>query len=88
MSLWALARVHPEDKELSRQATEQLINRLKEQDPFVRVAAARALAALPPAPEITLPIWEKALKDADATTVQSRLGCLGLSRAGGCSEVD
>jgi HEAT repeat protein len=50
VSLWALARVHPEDKELRRQATEQLVERLKDQDPFVRVAAALALAALPPAP--------------------------------------
>ena len=55
VSLWALARVHPEDKDLRRQATEQLIARLKDKDPFVRVAAARALAALPPAPEITAP---------------------------------
>ena len=45
VSLWALARVHPEDKELRRQATEQIVDRLKDQDPFVRVAAARALAA-------------------------------------------
>ncbi|MGA2796097.1 MAG: HEAT repeat domain-containing protein [Thermoguttaceae bacterium] len=76
VSLWALARVHPEDKELCRQATTQLVDRLKEQDPFVRVAAARALAALPPAPEITLPILEKALKDADTTTIQHALDAL------------
>jgi HEAT repeat protein len=76
VSLWALARVHPEDKELRRQATVQIIERLKDQDPFVRVAAARALAALPPAPEITLPIWEKALKDADATTILHALDAL------------
>ncbi len=76
VSLWTLARVHPEDKELRRQATEQLVERLKEKDPFVRVAAARALAALPPAPEITLPIWEKALKDADPETIQHALDAL------------
>jgi HEAT repeat protein len=76
VSLWALARVHPEDKELRRQATEQLVERLKEQDPFVRVAAARALAALPPAPEISLPILEKALKDADTTTIHHALDAL------------
>ena len=52
-SLWALARVHPEDKQLRGEATEKLIARLKESDPFVRAAAARALAELPPAPEIT-----------------------------------
>ena len=75
VSLWALARVHPEDKELRRQATEQSVERLKDQDPFVRVVAARALASLPPAPEITIPIWEKALKDADATTAPLCIGC-------------
>jgi HEAT repeat protein len=76
ISLWTLTRVHPEDKGLRRQATEQIVERLKDHDPFVRVAAARALAALPPAPEITLPIWEKALKDADETTIQHALDAL------------
>ena len=73
-SLWALARVHPEDKELRREATEQLIARLKEKDSLVRVAAAHALVALPPAPEITMPIWEKAFQDADETTIRHALG--------------
>lgn len=75
-SLWALARVHPEDKQIRREATQQLIARLKDADPFVRVAAARALAELPPAPEITAPIWEKALQDADETTVHYALDAL------------
>lgn len=75
-SLWALARVHPEDKELRRDVTEQLIARLKDADPFVRVAAARGLAALPPAPEITAPLLEKALQDADETTVHHALDAL------------
>jgi len=76
VSLWALARVHPDDKELRREATEKLIDRLKEKDQFVRVAAARALAALPPAPEITGPIWEKALQGADAATLSHALDAL------------
>ncbi len=76
VSLWALARVHPDDKELRRQATEQIVDRLKDQDPNVRVVAARALAALPVAPEITIPALEKALKGADATTVQYALDAL------------
>jgi HEAT repeat protein len=75
-SLWALCRVHPEDKDLRRQTTEQLIARLKEKDPFVRTAAARALAALPPAPEITGPIWEKAMQEADETTARHMLDAL------------
>lgn len=75
-SLWALARVHPEDRDLRRQAGEQLIERLKDQNPFVRVAAARGLAALPPAPEIMAPIWEKALQNADETTVRHAMDAL------------
>jgi HEAT repeat protein len=73
-SLWALARMHPEDKELRREVTEQLIARLKDKDSLVRVAAAHALTALPPAPEITGPIWEKAIQDADETTIRHALG--------------
>ncbi len=75
-SLWAVARVHPEDKQIRRAATARLIERLKDEDPLVRVAAAHALAALPPAPEITGPIWEKALQDADETTVRNALDAL------------
>ncbi|OHB85184.1 MAG: hypothetical protein A2V98_20435 [Planctomycetes bacterium RBG_16_64_12] len=76
VSHWALARVHPEDTDLRREATEQLVARLKDEDPFVRVVAAQALTALPPAPEITIPIWEKAMKDADETTVHHALDAL------------
>jgi HEAT repeat protein len=76
VSLWALARVHPEDKDLRRQATELIVERLKDNDPFVRVAAARALAALPPAPAITLPIWRKAMKDANSATINQALDAL------------
>jgi HEAT repeat protein len=72
-SLWTLVRVYPKDKELRRETTERLIEGLKDQDPFVRTQAAHALAALPPAPEITGPIWEKALQDADETTVRNAL---------------
>jgi len=75
-SLWALALVHPENKEFRREATERLIDRLKDEDPFVRVAAARGLAALPPAPEITGPIWEKALQNMDEKGVQYSLDAL------------
>jgi HEAT repeat protein len=75
-SLWALARVHPEDKDLRRQVTEVLIERLKDKDPHVRAMAAQALSSLPPAPEITMPIWEKALADADEATLRNALDAL------------
>jgi len=76
VSLWALARVHADDKELRRAAAEQLIGRLKDGDPLVRVGAARALASLPPAPDITLPIWEKAMAGADEATIRHALDAL------------
>lgn len=75
-SLWALASIHPEDKALRSEVAEQLVSRLKDEDPLVRVAAARALTALPPAPEIMAPIWEKAFQDADETAVLNALDAL------------
>jgi HEAT repeat protein len=75
-SFWTLARLHPEDKEIRREVTERLAERLKEQDPNVRAWAAQGLAALPPAPDITVPIFEKAFQDADETTVRSALDAL------------
>lgn len=70
VSTWALARLAPEDMELRRTATEKLVAAIQSDDPFVRVTAARGLASLPPAPDVTLPIIEKALANADPATVQ------------------
>src|SRR5262249_5447983 len=69
-SYWALGNLHPQDKTIRSEVTEALIKRLADEDPYVRTAAARALASLPPAPEITGPIWEKAIQNADDTTMQ------------------
>ncbi len=76
VSYWALARVHPDDMELRREAVVELVARMKDENPQVRQVAARALAALPPAPEIVIPIWEEAMKDADATTVYHALDAM------------
>jgi HEAT repeat protein len=76
VSHWTLARAHPTDKELMRGAVERLVGRITDEDPYVRVAAARALAALPPAPEITVPIFERALQNADETTAHYALDAL------------
>ncbi len=78
VSLWAMALAYPKDRQLRVKATEQLIERLKDEDAYVRVAAARGLAALPPAPEITIPIWERSLKNADETTLHHALDALAL----------
>jgi len=75
-SLWALAMIHSSDKQLRKEAAEALVEGLKSQDPLARVAAARALAALPPAPDITIPIFEKAFKDADDATIRHALDAL------------
>ena len=77
-SLWALARVHPEDKQRRREATEQLVERLKDADARVRQAAAYALIALPPAPEITIPAMEKAFQGADQTTIQYAVDAIAV----------
>ena len=76
VSLWALSRVHPDDKELRVKTAEALIARLKDANPFVRKAAALAMASLPPAPEIVAPLWEKAMKDADETTVRNAMDAI------------
>ncbi len=76
-SMWALARVHPEDKAIRIETTEKLAARLKDKDPFVRAAAAKMLVALPPAPEITaqiMQVMQKAMKDADESTIHNALG--------------
>ena len=75
-ALWALASIHPDDKDVRREVGEQLVSRLKDEDPLIRVAAARALTALPPAPEVMAPIWEKAFADADETVVYNALDSL------------
>ena len=76
VSYWALARVHPEDMELRREAIVELVARLKDERPHVREVAARALASLPPAPEIVIPVWEEAMKDADPTTALHALDAM------------
>ena len=72
-SLWTLARLHPDDKEIRREVTERLCQRLKEQDPNIRAWAAQGLASLPPAPEIAVPIFENAFQGADEATIRSAL---------------
>jgi HEAT repeat protein len=80
-SLWALARVHPEDKELFREVAERLIPRLKDTDLIVRQTVAHALLSLPPDPEITMPIWAKVFQDADDTTIRHALGAVAAQGA-------
>ena len=82
ISYWALARVQPDNKELRRETTTRLVEMLGDKNPFVRAAAGRGLASLPPAPEITLPIWDKFMATADEETAHHALNALaGLGPA-------
>ncbi len=76
VSIWALARCHPQDTKLMTAAIEQLIDRLNNEDPYVRTAAARGLVALQPDPQLALPIFSRKLKNADETTIHYALDAL------------
>ena len=82
VSIWTLARLHPEDKQLVTEATGRLFEGLKSDDPAVNKASAKALAELRPGPEIALPIMEKAFANADEKVVHGALDALaGLGPA-------
>ncbi len=76
VSVWALARVHPEDGQLQEEAIKRLVESLKSEAPQARAAAARALAALEPDPDIAGPILEDALRTADEQTVAHALDAM------------
>jgi HEAT repeat protein len=82
VSVWTLARLHPEDKKLVGEATEKLFTALKSKEPRTRAMAARALAALKPGAEIAMPIMEKAFEGADEEMVHEALNAIsGLGPA-------
>ncbi len=76
VSMWALARIHPDDQKLKQAVLSHLVPLLKSKDEFARLAAARGLASLPASPEIALPIFEKALAGADEQTTHYMLDAL------------
>jgi HEAT repeat protein len=75
VSLWTIARLHPTDA-LAKEAAEQLISRLTDSDPFVRTTAAKALVALKLNPDITFPIYERVLANADDETMRLAMDAL------------
>lgn len=76
VSIWTLARFHPEDVKLQGEAVTKLFEGLKNDEPAVRILSAKALAALRPGPAITLPIMDKALAGADEKVVHGALDAL------------
>lgn len=76
VSMWALARIHPDDMKLKEAVLTHLVGLLKSKDEFARLAAARGLASLGASPEIAVPIFEKALAGADEQTTHYMLDAL------------
>ena len=76
VSIWALARWSPGNERLIRRATELLIERLTDEDPRAREAAARALIDLDPDPEIARPLMTKAMALASPEALDDILDAL------------
>jgi HEAT repeat protein len=75
-SIWATAKLHFDSKQYLRRATQALAKMLKDPEPRVRAAAANALAVLNPGPDITLPVMEEVLRDADEKVVAAALDAI------------
>lgn len=76
VSLWALARLHPDDQKLIAQTTRRLCEMLKSDNPRARKAAARALASLRPGVKVVLPAMMHAFQGASDATVHDALEAL------------
>jgi len=76
VSMWALARLHPDNKALLRRAVELLAEGLKSQNARHRAAAARALIDLDPDPEISRPIIKKAMDGAEPEVLKTMMDAM------------
>lgn len=63
-SLWALAKMHPDDEQLVRKTVRRLADLLKDENERHRKAAAEALVDLDPDPKIARPLLKKAMDGA------------------------
>jgi len=76
VSLWALARMNPEDKQLQREVAPRLVEALKAPDARLRAAAARGLIDLNPDPEIVRPAMQKVMEEATPEALNDMLDAL------------
>jgi HEAT repeat protein len=76
VSMWALAKLHPQDKALVRDAAAVWVEGLKNDRQPVRMASARAISDVRPGPKVMVPLIEKALKDAKPEVVEHALNAL------------
>jgi HEAT repeat protein len=79
---WALAKLHPDDQELMKQAVDDLTKGLGNKDAQMRTAAAKGLQMLQPPPEMVAPALLAVANDPDpdvSANIVSALAGLGES---------
>jgi HEAT repeat protein len=76
VSLWALARLHPDDAALERRSVRRLAEFLKSDDPRQREAAARALIELDPDPQIARPVIKKVMDGASPEVLNAAMDAM------------
>ncbi len=76
MGAWALARSHPDDKQLVNRAVRLIVDAFKSDNVDVRRAAARAVVEFDVDPELVAPALVEALKDKDETVVANAVSAL------------
>ncbi len=80
-SLWTLALVHPEDKDLRRQTTEGLVAMLKNSDPRVPPSGGQGIGCPAARPGNHRAHFREGLPGRRRGHGPQRLGCHGISRA-------
>ena len=70
VSVWALAKIEPQNENRKQVAVAQLVASLRSDQPQLRHAALRGLADLQPTPEAALPAMSKALQDNDKSVAE------------------
>jgi HEAT repeat protein len=79
---WALAKIHPDDQKLMKEAVDELTKGLANDKPEMRSAAAKGLQMLQPPPEMVAPALMAVAADPDpdvSTNIVSALAGLGES---------
>jgi HEAT repeat protein len=76
LSLWALAKINPDEERVVRYAVETIVANLAAEDPQVRSVAARALADFDDHADVAGPALVALLKDADPSVVGNALDAL------------
>jgi HEAT repeat protein len=82
VTTWALARIHPNDQQMMKDAVDDLSKGLASSDAKMRTAAAKGLQILQPPPEMLGPVLLKVANDPDpdvSANIVSALAGLGES---------